>query len=53
MVVLVEKAMEVARLVNDEEYGCRFEVLREEHWIYKRPSWPIAVGESLLELFSD
>ena len=25
--------MEVARLVNNEENGCRFEVKGEEHWI--------------------
>ena len=24
--------MDVARLVNDEENDCRFEVQREEHW---------------------
>ena len=28
---LGKQAMEVARLVNDEENDCRFEVRREEH----------------------
>ena len=41
-------AMEVARLVNDEENGCRFEVQREEHWIHTRPTWLMAVRESFL-----
>ena len=45
--------MEVSRLVNDEENGCRFEVQREEHWIHMQPTWSIAVEESLLELFWD
>ena len=34
MVVFGKQAMEVARLVNDEENDCRFEVHRENHWSY-------------------
>ena len=41
--------MEVARLVNNEENDCRFEVQREENWI----QWSIAVRERLIELFYD
>ena len=50
--VVLERVMEVARLVN-EENDCRFEVQREEHWIHTRPTWSIAVKERLLELFCD
>ena len=45
--------MEVARLVNDEEKDCRFEVQREEHWMHTRPTWSIAVRERLLKIFYD
>ena len=31
---LGKQAMEVARLVNDKENDCRFEVQREEHWMH-------------------
>ena len=44
-------ALEIARLVNDEENNCRFEFHREEHGIHIRPTWSIAVREMLLELF--
>ena len=43
--------MEVARLANDEENDCRFKDQREEYWIHRRPTWPIAVRERLLEIF--
>ena len=42
-------SQEVARLVNYEESGCRFEVQREEHWVHMQPTWLIAVRERLLE----
>ena len=45
--------MEVARLVNDEKKGCRFEVQREEHLIHTQPTRSITVRERLLELFCD
>ena len=45
--------MGVARLVDDEENDCRFQVQREEHWIHMIPTWSIAVRERLLELFWD
>ena len=35
--------MEVARLVNDEENGCKFEAQTED------PGWLISVRERLLE----
>ena len=35
--------MEVARLVNNEDNNCRFEVPREEYWIHTRPTWSVAV----------
>ena len=52
MVVLgKEQAMEVSRLVNDEENDCSFKVQREEYWIHTQPTWLIADRERLLELF--
>ena len=49
IVILGNNALEAARLTN-EENDCRFEVLRDEHWIYTRFTWSI-VRERLLELF--
>ena len=46
-------AIEVARLVNDEENDYRFEVQREEHWIHTQSTRSVAVRERLLELFYD
>ena len=43
--------MEVTRLVNDGYY-CRFEVQREENWIYTRPTRSSGQGK-VLELFCD
>ena len=48
-----KQATEVARLVNDEENNCRFEVQRKEHWIHTRHTLSIAVRERLLGLFCD
>ena len=50
---LGKQAMEVARLVNDKENCCRFEVQRAEYWIHTRPTWSKAVKERLLDLFCD
>ena len=47
---LGKEAVAVARF-NDNENDCRFEVQREEHWIYTRPTWSITVRARLLELF--
>ena len=48
---LRKQAMAVARSVNDDENDCRFEVQKEEYWIHTRPTWSIAVRETLQELF--
>ena len=42
-----KQAMEIARLVNDEENDCRFE------WVHKLLTWSIAFREGLLKLFCD
>ena len=47
---LGEQAMEVARLVN-EENNCRFKVQREEHWIHARPTWSITVRNGCWSYF--
>ena len=44
-------AMEVARLLDDEVNGCRFDVQREEHWVNMRPTWLKGVREKLLDFF--
>ena len=43
----------IARFINNEENGCRFEGQRKETWIYTRPAWLIAVRERMLEFYSD
>ena len=43
--------MEIARLVNDEDNSCIFEVQRKELWIHVRPTLLISVRERLLEFF--
>ena len=45
--------MEVARLVNDEENDCRFEVQMEEHWIHTPTYMVNSCQGKLLELFCD
>ena len=50
---LGKPAMEVTRLANDEEDGCRLEAQREEHWIHTQPTWSVAVRERLLEISCD
>ena len=50
---LGRQALVVAKLVNDEEKNCRFEVQMEEHWKHTLPTWSIAFRERLLEIFCD